>query len=72
MPKPRQVDAWKGAPEITAPGGETGQSDNPPAEQGVNSVTSVGVPQVKPQWQGDGGRGPDPQPARPSGHPALR
>jgi hypothetical protein len=72
MTRPMQVDAWKGAPEIRAPGGETGRQDNPPDEQGVNSPSSIGVPQSKPSWQGDGGRGPDPQPPRPSGHPALR
>jgi hypothetical protein len=72
MPNPMNVDAWKGAPEIRAPGGETGMPDNPPDELGVNSTPSLGVAQGKPSWQGDGGRGPDPQPARQGNHPALR
>jgi len=45
--------------------------DNPPAEMGVHSPSSVGVPQSKPVWNGSSD-GPDPQPARPTGHPALR
>jgi hypothetical protein len=70
MPRPKQVDAWKGAPEIRAPGGSTQVSDNPPAEAGINSPGSLGVPQSKPVWQGSPD-GPVSPPNR-TGHPALR
>jgi hypothetical protein len=71
MPKPLRVDGWAGGQEIKAPGAAP-CPDNPPAEEGVNSVPSVGIAQAKPSWRGDAGRGPDPQPPRPSAHPALR
>jgi hypothetical protein len=67
MPKPTQVDG--GGEAIRAPGGQTGQSDNPPSEMGVDSPTSIGVPQVRPTWNGDS-QGPNP-PSSSNSHPAM-
>jgi hypothetical protein len=68
MPKPMVVDG--DGDQIRAPGGETGKSDNPPSEMGVDSVPSIGVPQSKPVWNGNSS-GPN-APASPAGHPALQ